>query len=740
MTQFSILDAELSLTGVREVVTVDISMFADTDEILVTLPDYPGTKVNTALTYIEFTSHPIGDIVEGPTDRVYFNQFVPSLPTTDGNAEGRFPISLLDTIDRSSISAVSIGAVLTSNGTIKFSGIRAVDADWVYAPIDFDSLWNRWERPPSPNGDPAYASGFPTYGSPPYTSDFPIILRSDEISGERDPRVVDTYISSHFITGSLNQASGVDEDHYSTLAWYFREIPVDDQTQLELDTLVQGDLNTLGHQPDFGTAKYTIRRQEDLENYTQTELDANTQFDLETQPDYTLNSWIEVKLRWAKDKNTQLSIKNAEAIGYEFSFDPLLKTEVNDRDAGNYVALIELVGTKMQFKLYECNQVGEIDKSSLLYATEWINDEDIFKRRKGRVGWYAQLLDGDAAMLNVRQRDTNFGEVVTKAFESNTPVMGAQLFTGSSSSLLLSTEVQASPWGVHSIAPDPSASSSGKAYKIMASAGRSLQGVSTNPFVLDNFRYLDARFKIKFPSSALVKPGSGLDVFLYGEYGRCIPLNITPIEGDKWQSIKATLSDDLIQTGTYKLVMVQTLPSDDTTWWLEDLAITTPTVHWSGRSKKPDPWGKEGDQWMAYETSMNKEYGGLVFEERGHAIQTRGRALRQNAVISDFKTIPKYAELGRFIWSDDVPDRGAPPSAAIQSTDQSGLRVNFRGHGSKDIDGWVVAYLWSFGDENYDYGASVSHVYERPGDYHVTLTVVDNLGNQSSASTTVTVS
>lgn len=739
MTRFSILDAELSLTGAREIVTVDISAFADDDQILLTLPAYPGTKVNEAQTFIDFTSHPSGDFNAGPTDSIAFNQFSPALPTTDGDTEGRFDIALLQNIDRSAITAVRLRVTLTSNGTIKFAGIRAVDKDWVYAPIDFNSLWNQYERAPSPDGDPAFAPAFPTTSASGMPTDFPIIFRSDEVSGERDPRPVDAYISSYFSTGSLTEADGSDLAHFSTLAWYFREIPVDEQVQLELDLKTQAELNAANHQPDWNDAAFTVRRQEDLDIISQSSLDDNTMFDLETQPDYTTHSWLEVKLRFANAASTILTVLNSDGVGYTFSLPELDPTDSNNPDQGQYIALIDLEENSLQFRLYGANQVGEIDKSNLVFSTNKIVDDTLIKRRKGRLGWYAQLLDGDAALYNIRQRDMSFGEVITKPFESVTPVMGAQLFVGGSDDLQLVTEVLSGPWGVGSIGNDSSASASGGAKRITTLGGKPLQGIATNPFVLDNFRHIDIGFRIKYPADSLLVPGAGLDIFLYGEYGRCIPLNVTPIHGDKWETIRATLPDDLIQTGTYQLMLIQTLPNKDTTWWIEDLSVTTPTLIWSGRSKKPDAWDLEGDQWVPFDHTLNKLYGGVVFEERGNGLQVRGRALRQNAVIQDFKVVPKYAELGRFVWSDEIPAQGSPPTATISSS-INGKTVSFNGTASADPDGFVVAYHWSYGDETNDFGSSVSHTYDRAGTYNVTLVVVDNMGNLASASTSVTVS
>jgi chitodextrinase len=51
----------------------------------------------------------------------------------------------------------------------------------------------------------------------------------------------------------------------------------------------------------------------------------------------------------------------------------------------------------------------------------------------------------------------------------------------------------------------------------------------------------------------------------------------------------------------------------------------------------------------------------------------------------------------------------------------------------------IVDYRWDFGDGATSSGIQASHVYSRPGQYTVTLTVVDGLGRSRSTSRTVTV-
>jgi len=61
--------------------------------------------------------------------------------------------------------------------------------------------------------------------------------------------------------------------------------------------------------------------------------------------------------------------------------------------------------------------------------------------------------------------------------------------------------------------------------------------------------------------------------------------------------------------------------------------------------------------------------------------------------------------------------------------------VNFNGGKSRDKDGDSLSYEWSFGDGKTASGESVSHVYDRPGEYTVKLIVDDGRGSSCSSDT-----
>jgi PKD repeat protein len=83
-----------------------------------------------------------------------------------------------------------------------------------------------------------------------------------------------------------------------------------------------------------------------------------------------------------------------------------------------------------------------------------------------------------------------------------------------------------------------------------------------------------------------------------------------------------------------------------------------------------------------------------------------------------------------------------PPEASMVLSRVSGyapLAIDFDASGSSDSDGSIVEYDWDFGDEATGRGSSVSHTYNTPGSYTVTLAVTDDKGAVDSATAVIEV-
>jgi PKD repeat protein len=84
-----------------------------------------------------------------------------------------------------------------------------------------------------------------------------------------------------------------------------------------------------------------------------------------------------------------------------------------------------------------------------------------------------------------------------------------------------------------------------------------------------------------------------------------------------------------------------------------------------------------------------------------------------------------------------------PPVAVINgpTTALAGETVTFDSEGSEDPDGEIISYRWDFGDRNpsdmvqlaQSGDSTMAHIYADPGNYQVTLTVIDNDGARAEA-------
>lgn len=83
-----------------------------------------------------------------------------------------------------------------------------------------------------------------------------------------------------------------------------------------------------------------------------------------------------------------------------------------------------------------------------------------------------------------------------------------------------------------------------------------------------------------------------------------------------------------------------------------------------------------------------------------------------------------------------------PPTATIAApaTATVGAAVTFSGAQSRDTDGSITSYAWTFGDNSSGSGVSTTHTYATAGTYAVRLTVTDDKGATGTADHSIVVS
>lgn len=206
MTQITMLDppSVLAFTGTGAIVGVDISGFDNADYISVSMPDFPASSLNLNECYITLTSNEDADFDLGPADQIAFSQSTTTL--TDDDCELRIPLALLTNVDKSAITGVRFQINAVTACTFRATAIRCIAADWKYAPIDMDTLYNEALRPVSPDGSLYSPRTFPSA-----STEWPVIYRSDEPTSSKDPMPIDISIGAAIATGALTSATGVQD-------------------------------------------------------------------------------------------------------------------------------------------------------------------------------------------------------------------------------------------------------------------------------------------------------------------------------------------------------------------------------------------------------------------------------------------------------------------------------------------------------------------------------------------------
>jgi len=83
-----------------------------------------------------------------------------------------------------------------------------------------------------------------------------------------------------------------------------------------------------------------------------------------------------------------------------------------------------------------------------------------------------------------------------------------------------------------------------------------------------------------------------------------------------------------------------------------------------------------------------------------------------------------------------LPTANANGPYSAEATDA----ISFSSSGSTDPDGFIIQYLWNFGDGATSADANPSHAYAEPGTYTVSLRVDDDSGASHTVSTSATIS
>lgn len=733
------------------------SDFADSDVISVALPAFPLASLTLAQCSITLTA------ANAATSTVTFSSATGST-LISGDSQLRIPRSAFftgTTAQRQAALSNIVGVSFTFNATgatsVRILAVRLLAANWTLAPVDFNTLTGRLVRPVSLNGAATPTITFPanSISDAQIPTDWPIMFRSYEPSDvDLDPAPIDLSEVVFFGTGA-KLASG-------DLRFYFRATSQDLVTQLDLNQAnggagtTQAQLNALGQPLDYGSGGLLPKTMADLNPFTQGELDGHDQFTLEAAPDHVNAAWIEVDLSWTTALRATLTLRDTE--GNSYSHSPVLRA--NSR----YALMVDLEDTTLRVRIYTAS--GDVLDPTPVFDTAIVDDDFIFRRRSGRVAWYAKLLDGNAYIDSIRAYRCNFAEYRSTTLRSLTPVVGGQLFAAGTPP----TELFSAFSGTNgaTVTPDASKSTSGQASLVSTPGIIPFEGAATNVFAIQNFAEATIRVDLWVPSVALA---GDLVAVLADRSGRYTMLNLPRITPDRWQTYRLDLAplDGVLVPGDYTLRLIFTTPIK-ATFFIDNASIEELALAWYGRSHGGDAWGDTRSLWTPFRALINSQATGVLFDEPGTAPQIRAVARRQTATLSQIKFLPKYAELGRLVWPDDPDVRitnylDGRPSVIVTNTlvaspeipaNSGGAYVYPNGHASgaplkvpygipvtftainevgpsDPIDGALYPEVWDLGDGTVVTSPTVTHYFPTPTPHQrVSYTATDAWGRKTT--------
>lgn len=643
-------------------------------------------------------------------------------------------------------------------------GLHEHTPGWQRPSVDYDN-WNKRLRKPTPlDGNVA---DVPVFAQGP-------IWKSSSLSGPNDPTPIDVKMGVVFNTGS--QAG----DDRVTL--FFREESFIFQSMLDLIGVTMAELD--GHPlPDLGTAEFLPRHIGEFENEPMEVFDdKQTMESLERTPveNPELESWVYFELRWGTENKVFMG-NNAPEANYELAHAGFANNK-------NYLMVGELEDSMARIRIYELENDFKVIQEPVFDST-LIDDDGIFRRRKGRIGWSAKLDDNDAYISNIRPRGVCFAEYRSAPLESVTPVDGAQLFADYTANTELwdkglnqytTTELTDAI-----VTRDKARSTTGESFKI-TTKGKAGQGWVTDPIVFTDFDQMQIEFDLWFegepreienrsithpaqypskrklwkegfqadrhtaypsdktlpkgglyPSSGYTKieeeMTNSIVAELVDENNVVTVLRMPEIEPSQWQHIKLTIpSDEVIQTGTYRLRIIQPTKLS-TSWWIDGIKIFQRAVQWSARSVIDDPWHSNYAPWTDFREIINVQHSGVFLKPRGKELQMRARALRQDATIKQPKIVPRYAQLGRLVWPEDALTGLTPPVAEFKAVKKGEGKTFAFTDESTGGSGAIVQHDWSFGDGSRSSGNDeyVTHEYAT-GTYTATLIILNRNGKLAS--------
>jgi hypothetical protein len=657
--------------------------------LVLTLPSFPLSAVDIFNSYIDLTSDGFDtQILSLPMD-------LSQSTLIEGNAYAIFTAAEIGDNPgiTNVVNGVRIRFDIESNCTIDLAGLRLIDPNWIASNVDFD------------NANEILRSCIPIDGDPTYTPEpnqyMPVLYRSDAPSNINDPAPINGNVGVLLNTGSMSSAN--------QFTLYVREQNVEYITQANLE----------------GIPQYVLEGQ-DVQ-------------DLGLSEPLQVQNWQAFQIQWGLNNSISIYGSATSAQTYTFGLDGLLDNHTY------YAILCEYTDNTARAQIYSVNSDTGLTES-LVFDTQLIDDAFTFIRQSGRIGFQAQLLDGDTFIESIRPSQMTFAAYQSAPMTSITPVAAARLYASFSPDIVLWRDWLSFPdlnGSMPLLTTDPNNSQSIGVSVYTPSTETPAQGVISNvltPFGdadtgITDFTNLNIDFSLYVPQgvSSTLDNLPVITAELVNANGGSLPLTLPASTPNAWQDISCSLPPGFNLSGLYTLRLHYNgnIPIQ---FYVANVVVTQRSVAWSARSVVSDAWSANYAPWTPFHELVNSDTEGVRFTTIGDQLQIQALALQQDAAIyGSIQTIPIYAQLGSFLFPDDPTRQPITSIVTVSYTwSATGLTVAFTGDAFSLTDGQnnaIPSYVWSFGDGTYGTGEVVSHTYDVAGSYYVVLTVTDVYGN-----------
>ncbi|WP_028058410.1 hypothetical protein [Candidatus Solirubrobacter pratensis] len=692
---------------------VDIASVGDDWKLTLDAPSWDDAVIDHAASYIELTAAAGGSFSIGPTVKLFLNTASYPQGSAAVNQIIEWPISVLAPLS-GTITGVRIGMFGTASTFFKFAAIRLLSPDWMGAPLDINTLFRAMMNP-VPKSGLVLGSSYPFPQSsiidPLVPTNFPILFRSDGRAGADDPKPIDVSEAILFSPGRMNSPGEI--------RVYMREGSFDNEIMLDLNGVTMAELDAAGAQPDYGVAKYSAKTQRDLEGLAQSLLDDQFQWALDAKPDLFTAAWIQSTLVWDAAHLANVEVRDTDGNVYpfpQFTLPPL-----NGTDDTRYILTVELEEESIRVRVLS-SDTERLEDAATLFDSTVLTDGSVLRRRSGRVGVYANFVDGDAFIQDIIPYSVNFAEYRSQPLRSISPVSGAQVFFGGSATRELFTGYVGENADVIA-APDRG--DNAFAIKPTTALGR----VRSNFFSTHSLRHTRVSVDVFIPSAA-AEAGAELAVTYerlrhFSSVAHSTPLNVGRVPVDRWHTLEFDLSEIASVLPGNNIVALST--GSDAVFYVANFSISHVPLEWSARATPLDPWGDNTADWLPLRDVTNSQTGGVLFDQPGFELRARCIANRQDASLTSVKIIPQYAQPGRLVWTDIGDPVGTTYTFDVDFTidtdDLAAIVTAVKGLGGSALLANVSLVEWDWGDGAIDYGLQASHTYAIPSTYTIAMTV-----------------